>query len=47
MATPWSVDVTGVKAAALAPSSSAVTVTFAPGTMAPDVSTTVTISRPS
>ena len=47
MATPLSDDVTGGNVAARAPSSSALTVTFAPGTTAPDVSTTVTISRPS
>ena len=47
VATPLSDEVTGGNVAARAPSSSPVTVTVAPGTTAPDVSTTVTIKRPS
>ena len=47
MATPLSVVVTGANVAARAPSSRALIVTDAPGTTAPDESTTVTISRPS
>src|SRR5262245_58491737 len=46
-ATPLSDDVIGANAAARAPSSSPLTVTVAPGTTAPDASTTVTIRRPS